>query len=236
MSQNVAVGAGPFRILIVCTGNVCRSVIAERLARRGLRARLGAADRDFRVASAGTASVDGGPVHPFTAAALAWLGADAAGHASRPLAAADIDAADLVLTAGVDHLNRVIALRPSASRRSFLLREFARIAPVAAGTAAIRWNADSPAGPRPAGVLAAAGGPADDLPAGGVSYPGWPAADRARQLVAEVARWRGRVPYVEPAADEITDPAASQAAFLACGHAIDAAVSDALDALCRADG
>ncbi|HEX9528470.1 MAG TPA: hypothetical protein VF951_13310, partial [Streptosporangiaceae bacterium] len=80
-----APGPGQFGILFVCTGNVCRSVIAERLARRGLRARLGADARRFRVASAGIAGLDGCPVHPYTAEALSWLGADADGFVSHAL-------------------------------------------------------------------------------------------------------------------------------------------------------
>lgn len=150
------------------------------------------------MSSAGTASLDGCPVHPYTAEALTWLGANADGFASHALAAADIDAADLILAVGREHRNKVVAMRPTASRRAYLLREFARIAPFAARAAA-----------------------------------GLSAADQARHLVAEVARLRGRVPYVEPAEDEIGDPQATPAAFLDCARTIDAVVSGALDELCR---
>jgi protein-tyrosine phosphatase len=189
--------AGPFGILFVCRANVCRSVIAERVAQRGLRARLGDDAREFRVTSAGTASLDGCPVHPYTAEALTWLGADAAGIASQQLTTAHIDAADLILAAGQEHRDQVVAMRPSASRRAYLLREFARMSAFA-----------------PAAV------------------EGLSAVDQARQLVADVATLRGRVPYVEPAQDEITDPVGTPA-FLSCARVIDAVVSDSLDALCR---
>jgi hypothetical protein len=43
---------------------------------------------------------------------------------------------------------------------------------------------------------------------------------------------RGRIPYVEPAADEIADPAADLEAFGACARGIDAAIGPVLDALC----
>ena len=43
-----------FRWLVVCTGNICRSPMAEHLVRDGLRTRLGEAAADFVVASAGT--------------------------------------------------------------------------------------------------------------------------------------------------------------------------------------
>ena len=188
---------GQFGILFVCTGNVCRSVLAERLARRGLRARLGADAWQFRVASAGTKSPDGCPVHPYTAEALTWLGADAEGFASHGLTAADVDAADLILAACQEHRDQVVATRPGTSRRAYLLREFARMAAYASGAA-------------------------DNMST----------VDQARRLVAEVAKLRGRVPYVEPAEDEIADPVATPAAFLDCARAIDAVVSEALDALC----
>ncbi len=197
-----APGPGQFGILFVCTGNVCRSVIAERLARRGLRARLGADARRFRVASAGIAGLDGCPVHPYTAEALSWLGADADDFVSHALTSADVDAADLILAVGHEQRNEVLAMRPGASRRAYLLREFARLAAFAPG--------------------AATG------PAMGVS-----AVAHARNLVASIAQLRGRVPYVAPAEDEIADPITTSAAFLDCARTIDAAVSQALDSLCR---
>jgi len=215
--QGDALGPGQFGILFVCTGNLCRSVIAERLARRGLRARLGPAACSFRVTSAGTASLDGCPVHPYTAEALTWLGADADGVASRALTAVDVDAADLILAAGQAHRDAVVAMRPRASRRAYLLREFARLAACAS----------APAPGRPAAGSQSAG-----LPPAGEPAAGYCAADQARHLVAAVAQLRGLVPYVEPAEDEIADPATNSAAFLDCARAIDTAVSQALDALC----
>ena len=206
-------GPGQFGILFVCTGNVCRSVIAERLAWRGLRARLGPDACRFRVASAGTAGLAGRPLHPYTAEALTWLGADAEGFASRELTAADVDAADLILAAGREHRDLVVAMRPRASRRAYLIREFARVAAFATGTAT-------------GGT--ATGGPIAGEPAAGPS-----AVVRARHLVAEVAQLRGWVPYVEPAEDEIADPVTTSAAFLDCARTIDAAVRQALDSLCR---
>jgi protein-tyrosine-phosphatase len=283
-------GSGQFGILFVCTGNICRSVMAERLARRGLRARLGADACRFRVLSAGTAGLTGCGVHPYAAEALNCLGADADGFTSRALTAADVAAADLILAAGQEHRNEVIAMRPDASRRVYLLREFARLAPFAAGHA-MGTAAGRPAR-RPAGFGPGAAWPGAAWP--GAAWPGaaWPGAglteaglteaglteaglaeaglaeaglaeaglagtaradsalsaaagaganrsgpclsavEHARHLVASVAQLRGRVPYVEPAEDEIADPFTSSA-FHDCARSIDAAVSQALDALCR---
>jgi protein-tyrosine phosphatase len=197
VTRNGVTAASQFGILFVGTGNLCRSVIAERLARRGLQARLGADACRFRITSAGTASLDGCPVHPYTAEVLSWLGADADGAASRCLTAGDIDAADLILGAGREHRDAVLAIRPGAARHAYLLREFARLAAVAGGSAV-----------------------------------GRAAADHARYVVTEVAQLRGRVPYVDPAEDEVVDPVSTSAAFLDCARIIDAAVSQVLDALC----
>ncbi len=222
VTQHGTPAAGQFGILFVCTGNLCRSVMAERLARQGLRDRLGLAARGFRVTSAGTASLDGCPVHPYAAEALSWLGTDADGAASHGLTAADVDAADLILAACREHRDAVVAMRPRASRRAYLLREFARLTAYASAAATAR-----PPAHQGAADQTDAGAPSAGLPAAGYS-----AADQARHLVAEVAQLRGQVPYVEPAEDEIAEPVTDSAAFLACARVIDAAVSQALDALC----
>jgi protein-tyrosine phosphatase len=207
-----------FTILFVCTGNVCRSVLAERLARRGIRARLGDEAARFAVRSAGTAARDGEPMHPYTRHALAGLDADTGGFASRQLTAGGIDAADLILSACAEHRNEVLGLRPAASTRSYLLREFARLA------AAIPRPPAAPYPPYPP--------PGPPYPPPGPPDP----VQRARDAVAAAARMRGRVPYVEPAADEIADPAADPEAFGICAKEIEAVVSPVLDVLCGSLG
>lgn len=113
----------PFSILTVCTGNICRSPLAEQL----LRARLEAAGVPVVVSSAGTrALVD----HDMTlqAAELAGVyGAPAGTHAARLLTEPLIAAADLVLTASREHRAEVVALHPRASRYTFTLNQFARL-------------------------------------------------------------------------------------------------------------
>ncbi len=189
--------ASRFHILFVCTGNLCRSVMAERLTRHGLAARLGAGAAAFQVASAGTSGLNGSPMHPYTAHALCGLGADVNGFASRGLIPAAIDDADLILCASRDHRDEAVVMRPTASRRAYLFREFTRLAAYASPSAA-----------------------------------GEAAVDRARRVVAEAARLRGRVPYVEPAADEIEDPAETHEAFMACAASIEPLTRQLLDALC----
>jgi protein-tyrosine phosphatase len=118
---------GRFRILFVCTGNMCRSVIAERLAMDGLCARLGDGAASFVVKSAGTAGMNGAPIHPLTASVLRRFGVPGDGITSRRLTERDIDWADLILSVGREHQDRITAMRPRASQRAYLLREFTRL-------------------------------------------------------------------------------------------------------------
>jgi protein-tyrosine phosphatase len=112
-----------FTILVVCSGNICRSPLAEQL----LRARLaGAADR-FHLSSAGTIADDGVPMTNQAAALSTQYGGAPAGHRSRLLTAVQIESADLVLTATRAHRAAVVSLVPRASRYTFTLKEFAAL-------------------------------------------------------------------------------------------------------------
>jgi protein-tyrosine phosphatase len=120
----------PFHILLVCTGNICRSPLAERLLRVGLAAGLGPAAADsYHVSSAGTRAWEGSPMDRTAARELRRLGGDPAGFRSRQLVAAHVEAADLVLTATVAHRSVVLSETPEALRRTFTIRELAGLAP-----------------------------------------------------------------------------------------------------------
>ena len=113
-------------ILVVCTGNVCRSPLAERL----LRARLDAAGigaDQVSVESAGSRAMVGHAMSEQAAAELSQLGGDPAGFASRQLTAELVRAVDLVVTATLAHRSAVVALHPKALRYSFTLLELARL-------------------------------------------------------------------------------------------------------------
>jgi protein-tyrosine phosphatase len=117
-----------FRILVVCTANICRSPMIERMLRHALADRLGAAASSFDVTSAGTWGHDGPTMHEFSAQVLTDRGIDAAGFTPRVLVEAMVAGSDLVLTAAREHRAAVVTLCPSATRRAFTLREFARLA------------------------------------------------------------------------------------------------------------
>jgi protein-tyrosine phosphatase len=130
----------PFTVLHVCMGNICRSPMAERLLALAVRQRLSrvpagtaAPEVDALVHShsAGTGGWhDGEEMNPPAARQVRARGGDPTGFAARKLLSEHIDAADLVLTATADQQDYVVALRPDAGPRTFVLGEFGRLLPV----------------------------------------------------------------------------------------------------------
>ncbi|WP_245861377.1 low molecular weight phosphatase family protein [Microbacterium aurantiacum] len=112
-------------LLTVCTGNICRSPLAEVMLRASL------AELDITVASAGTHALVG---HEMTAQAgeLAVAGGalanDALRHRGRLLNERMLIEADLVLTMTREHRSFAVQLTPSRLHRVFPVREFARLA------------------------------------------------------------------------------------------------------------
>ncbi|MDX6254988.1 MAG: low molecular weight protein-tyrosine phosphatase [Frankiales bacterium] len=122
--------AGTFELLFVCTGNICRSPMAERLAAAALATRLGAGASRVLVHSAGTWGHEGSPMEPFALDTLARLGLDGASSAAfraRELTTEMVQSADLVLVASREHRAAVVTMVPRAAARTFTLREFGRL-------------------------------------------------------------------------------------------------------------
>ncbi|MEU8163126.1 arsenate reductase/protein-tyrosine-phosphatase family protein [Micromonospora sp. SD19] len=125
----------PFTVLHVCMGNICRSPMAERLLALAVRERLTRRGQDPAQAeelvhshSAGTGGWHAGEeMNPPAARQVTGRGGDVAGFAARKLRSDHIDAADLVLTATADQQEYVVALRPDAAARTFVLGEFSRL-------------------------------------------------------------------------------------------------------------
>lgn len=119
-----------FDLLVVCTANLCRSPAMEAQ----LRAVLDTGPGSWDVHSAGTRARAGLPAHPDTVAVLAERGLTLpADWRSRALTAADVDTADLVLTATRGHRGAVVALHPTAAGRVFTLHQFTRLLGAAGG-------------------------------------------------------------------------------------------------------
>jgi protein-tyrosine phosphatase len=121
-----AAAATPFRILVVCTGNICRSPQAERLLTAQFERRsLGG---EVEVSSAGVAALVGRAMEPQAAAQTIGYGGNPSGHLARRLEQSMVEAADLVLTMERAHRAAVVRVVPRASRYAFTLPEFARLA------------------------------------------------------------------------------------------------------------
>jgi len=113
-------------ILMVCTGNIGRSPMMERIMRRTLEGK--GVSAQFKVTSAGTWARQGQEMETGAVLALTQLGIDSSGFTASPLTGSAVAAADLVLVATRDHRSEVVNLVPAAVRRTFTLHELARIA------------------------------------------------------------------------------------------------------------
>src|SRR3954471_22187480 len=118
----------PFRVLFVCTGNICRSPMGQAMLTSRLRAALGGeADRLVEVSSAGTYGLVGHPIEPDAMGVLESMGVVPDEFAARELAKDILEASDLVLTATREHRAAAVSMLPRGSRRTFTIREFARL-------------------------------------------------------------------------------------------------------------
>ncbi|MEN6335699.1 MAG: L-threonylcarbamoyladenylate synthase, partial [Phycisphaerales bacterium] len=112
--------------LFVCTGNTCRSPMAEGLFRKYLAEKIGCgidelSDRGYKVLSAGTMRLAGAPASVEAVRACALKGVDIGDHVSRPLSRLLIDASDFIYCMTQTHCDQVVSLSPDAERKCHLL-------------------------------------------------------------------------------------------------------------------
>lgn len=118
--------APPKRFLFVCTGNTCRSPLAQFLFARMARE----AGLPWTSASAGLGALPGAPLSAGAAHALAERGLVNLAHAARPVDAAALGEADVVYGLAREHVESLKAKFPSAAHKVKLLREAAGLTPV----------------------------------------------------------------------------------------------------------
>ncbi|MGD0263248.1 MAG: ribose 5-phosphate isomerase B [Verrucomicrobiota bacterium] len=106
-------------ILFVCTGNVCRSPMAEGIFRQAVQGR-----GEYEVRSAGLGAVEGQPPSAYAVQAVKELGIDISGLRSRLLTAGLVEEADYIFGMTHSHIDTVGVLYPQAAEKTFLLREF----------------------------------------------------------------------------------------------------------------
>jgi protein-tyrosine phosphatase len=161
-------------VLLLCTANMCRSVMAQAM----LTTRLTMRSAPVTVASAGLLP-GGQPPPPEVVSVMATIGLDVAGHRSRQVTGADLGAADLIVGMAREHVRYAAVQSPGCWPRAFTLGELLRrgeqAGPRAPGEPFGAWLARAAGDRRRRDLL---GGPhVDDVPDPyGGPYPAYRAA------------------------------------------------------------
>lgn len=112
-------------ILVVCTGNICRSPMAEGFLRRALEQRFG--DAAPAVDSAGTMGWEGSPAVGESIEAAAERGSDIRAHLGKALEPESILPTAFIIGMTTEHRDATVAMVPQSASRAFSLKELVRL-------------------------------------------------------------------------------------------------------------
>jgi len=110
-----------YKIMFVCTGNTCRSPMAEGGLRKLLENK---GLKNFDIYSTGTAAADGFPATTYAIEAAKLWDADISGHQSSPLTIQAIRNADMILCMTTHHCQDVLSIDSSAKDKTYLLTNY----------------------------------------------------------------------------------------------------------------
>lgn len=111
------------KIIFVCTANICRGFMAERIFRKKLEEN---GRSDIEVSSASLVDMEGAPADPKTVDILKEKGFDGNGHKSRPLTEDMVAETDMILVMEQRHREMLIENHPDVEEKTFFLKPFSR--------------------------------------------------------------------------------------------------------------
>ncbi|HYF76826.1 MAG TPA: low molecular weight protein arginine phosphatase [Symbiobacteriaceae bacterium] len=111
------------KVLLVCSGNTCRSPMAEALLKHAWQAAN--PGWDLEVISAGTGAMPGSVASPHAVSAMRSRGLDLSAHRSRPVDDQTLASVDLVLTMTHRHKEHILSRWPHLAGRVYQLGEYA---------------------------------------------------------------------------------------------------------------